>query len=217
MAGSATVEGVQALMESRYRGGTAIYALATEGTLSATSTVADAIAEEILDMPRLVYAPAVSTVTGRVISLPSTTVVLTNGGVSPVSVGAIALIHGGKASGGGAVTTISVTTITRNAHGLANNDTVIFTNDTASAPTNLTLSTPGSITTYFVVNATTNTFGISVTQGGSAISLGSSWTGTLNVRCTNGVIDPGYINSAQTISAGQDISATFSKASFTVT
>jgi len=208
MAGSATIEGVQDGMEERYRGATPIYVFGTLATMSPTSTCADAVVEEQLSLGRVIYTPGATTVSGSDVKLPSTTVEMTNTGVSPVSVAAAVAVYGGKASGGGVISSISGTTITSSGHGLSNGDKVIFTNEISSNPTNMTLSETGNITIYYVVSAATNTFGISATAGGGAIALGSSWVGTLYVRCTNGVIDPGYVSSSQTISPGQALSVT---------
>lgn len=74
--------------------------------------------------------------------------------------------------------------ITWNAHGLANGRMVKFTS-TSAVPTGIT-----SGTTYYVVNATTNTFNISATSGGSAISTSSAGTGTITATALVNNIDP---------------------------
>jgi len=63
-------------------------------------------------------------------------------------------------------------TITLNNHGLQNGDTVVFT----------AVSIGFSVyTIYYVVSATTNTFQLSLTSGGSAIAFGADGTGTIYI------------------------------------
>lgn len=52
------------------------------------------------------------------------------------------------------------------AHGFANNDRVVFVNTGSGLPTGVSEATE-----YYVVNATTNNFQVSATQGGAAINL----------------------------------------------
>ena len=66
--------------------------------------------------------------------------------------------------------------ITLNSHGLNNNDIVHFANSGGALPSGLT-----TLTAYYVINSTTNTFQVSLTQGGSVVSLGSAGTGTNSV------------------------------------
>jgi hypothetical protein len=77
----------------------------------------------------------------------------------------------------GAVTANATTDkIEKTAHGLENNDPVVFT--AASAPGNLTM---GSV--YYVINKTANDFEVSSTVGGSAIDISSNGT---TVTCRTG-------------------------------
>lgn len=62
--------------------------------------------------------------------------------------------------------------VTWNAHGLANGDQVVFTT-TGALPTGITAGT-----TYYVVNQATNTFQVSATAGGSAITTTGTQSGT---------------------------------------
>jgi hypothetical protein len=63
-------------------------------------------------------------------------------------------------------------TITLNNHGLQNGDTVVFT----------AVSIGFSVyTIYYVVSATTNTFQLSLTSGGSAITFGADGTGKIYI------------------------------------
>jgi len=63
-------------------------------------------------------------------------------------------------------------TITSNGHTLLNNNTITFSS-TGTLPGGLSTST-----TYYVINATTNTFKVSLTQGGSAVDITSTGSGT---------------------------------------
>jgi TP901-1 family phage major tail protein len=74
---------------------------------------------------------------------------------------------------GEAVTfTASSDLVTLNNHGLANGDLVQF--DTIVTTTGIVVDTD-----YYVISATTNTFQVALTSGGSAINLISDGTGTL--------------------------------------
>lgn len=64
-------------------------------------------------------------------------------------------------------------TVTLNGHGLCNGTVVSF----ATIVTTTGISTS---TNYYVVNATTNTFKLSATYGGSALTLTNDGTGTMN-------------------------------------
>jgi hypothetical protein len=66
---------------------------------------------------------------------------------------------------------------TVNSHGLRNNDLVLFTT-TGVLPTGLTAAT----TAYYVVNATTNTFQVSLSLNGTAITTTGSQSGTHTVH-----------------------------------
>lgn len=71
--------------------------------------------------------------------------------------------------------TITIATpgvVTWNAHGLAN-DTAVMISTTGALPTGLAAGFP-----YYVVNATTNTFQLSLTVGGAAIATSGSQSGT---------------------------------------
>lgn len=74
-----------------------------------------------------------------------------------------------------ATVTITIATpgvVTWTSHGLSNGQQVVFTT-TGALPTGLTAGTA-----YFVVNATTNTFQVSATSGGSAIATSGTQSGT---------------------------------------
>lgn len=70
------------------------------------------------------------------------------------------------------ISSVSGTTINATAHGFSNGNRGVFTNTGGSLYTGVSLNTP-----YYVVGVTTNTFGVSLTNGGSAISL-SGGSGT---------------------------------------
>jgi hypothetical protein len=65
--------------------------------------------------------------------------------------------------------------ITANGHGFANGDRVRFTT-TTTLPAGLAINT-----TYFVRDATTNTFKVSATDGGTAVDITDTGTGTHSV------------------------------------
>jgi hypothetical protein len=67
-------------------------------------------------------------------------------------------------------------TITITAHGLLNDDKVIFTS-TGTLPAGLSTAT-----TYFVINKTTDTFQVSATLGGTAVDMTDGGTGTHTMR-----------------------------------
>lgn len=123
---------------------------------------------------------------------------------------ALGLLVGSGATANAEIASIASNTLTSNAHGLANGDLVFFT-DATVAPTGITLST-----LYYVISATTNTFKISATEGGSEITLGTSWTGDLILRYANYRRifwelrpDDGFGNRTYTINSGQSFTAVF--------
>lgn len=67
----------------------------------------------------------------------------------------------------------STDTITANAHGLTNGMTLNVSNSGGALPGGLAASTP-----YYVISATTNTFQLSATSGGSAIDITDTGSGT---------------------------------------
>jgi hypothetical protein len=70
----------------------------------------------------------------------------------------------------------STDTITSTSHGYVNGTPVLVESQGGSLPGGLSADT-----TYYVINATTNTFKLSATLGGSAIDLTSNGTGRLRV------------------------------------
>jgi hypothetical protein len=87
-------------------------------------------------------------------------------------------VEGMQVTGTGISDAVSVTfsdaadTVTRTAHGLPNGKRVSFTAITTT--TGIAVFTP-----YYVVNSTTDTFQLSLTQGGAPINLVSNGTGTM--------------------------------------
>lgn len=77
-------------------------------------------------------------------------------------------------------------TFTSNSHNLSNNDVVKII---AEAPASQNPAVPGGLTEekvkYYVISATTNTFKLSSTLGGSEINLTSNGSGTLRVYRAN--------------------------------
>ena len=80
------------------------------------------------------------------------------------------------------VTIASPSVVTWNAHGHSNGDFGVFTT-TGALPTGLAIAT-----TYYIVNATTNTFQLSATLGGAAINTSGTQSGTHTF--TTGSADP---------------------------
>jgi hypothetical protein len=66
--------------------------------------------------------------------------------------------------------------VTKTAHGLSNDDLVSFAS---------IVTTTGMVinTTYYVINATADTFQVSLTLGGAAIDLVTNGTGTMKYDC----------------------------------
>lgn len=77
-------------------------------------------------------------------------------------------------SGTVTISVASPSVVTWTAHGLDNGSVVRFTVAGGSLPTGLTVGT-----SYYVINATTDTFNVSATKGGSAINTSGSSTGTI--------------------------------------
>jgi hypothetical protein len=86
-------------------------------------------------------------------------------------------VFSGAATGTFTVTIAAPGVFTLNNHGLNNGDVVIFTT-TGALPTGLTPAT----TLYYVVNAATNTFQVSATLNGSAITTTGTQSGTHTVH-----------------------------------
>jgi hypothetical protein len=76
------------------------------------------------------------------------------------------------------MTVASPAVITWNAHGLQNGQPVVFTT-TGALPTGLTAGT-----TYYVINAATNTFQVAATVGGAAINTSGVQSGTHTATAT---------------------------------
>lgn len=130
--------------------------------------------------------------------------------VNVIQFDAVGVLVKGSATANKTITAISGADLTCAAHGLSAGDRLFFTG-TATPPTNLTLNQ-----FYYVLNTalTSNTFRLASTPGGSAISPGNSWTGTLTMRYANGLVlvweqrpDDGGGNRTYTINAGQTFTA----------
>lgn len=193
---------------------TSNYLILTDASLTGTSTVSDAVVSELLESDgyqRVLFNPGAPTTSSNTTGFPSAGYDFTNNGTSSISYDSVALIYGGSSHANSTVTSIASDTITSTAHNNSDDDRVLFTNSAASAPSGITLSTTSSVTNYFVINASTNTFQIATSVGGSAVTLGTVWTGTLVVRNANGTLDS-YDSqaSAVSISAGQTSTVTVS-------
>ena len=74
------------------------------------------------------------------------------------------------------ITSVATNTITSAGHGYVDGDTIIFPTQKTGVvlPTGITARTP-----YYIINSTTDTFKLSLTSGGSAITITGSGTGTV--------------------------------------
>ena len=124
-------------------------------------------------------APAVISLSGTTISGSTTVAMVSTTGLSV----------GMEIAGTGISTSRSVTlqttanTVTLNSHGIPNGTLVSFA--TIVTTTGIVVYTP-----YYVVNATTNTFQVSLTSGGSAITLTNNGSGTILYGTTITAITP---------------------------
>lgn len=89
--------------------------------------------------------------------------------------------------------------ITWTGHKLVNGCIVTFAT-TGALPTGITAGTP-----YYVVSATTNTFEISATSGGSPINTSGSQSGTQTATCTSIILSEfgTFVDGSSTIGTGQ--------------
>ena len=121
-----------------------------------------------------------------VISLSGTT---TSGSTTVTMASTTGLSVGMEIAGTGISTSRAVTlqttanTVTLNNHGIPNGTLVSFA--TIVTTTGIVVYTP-----YYVVNATTNTFQVSLTSGGSAITLTNNGSGTILYGTTITAITP---------------------------
>lgn len=89
---------------------------------------------------------------------------------------------------GAATFTNGTDTWSRTTHGLVNGDLVHLTNSGGGLPSGFTASTP-----YYVIDATTDTFRLSLTRGGAAVDGTTNGTGTHTVHNKVQLPDPrGY-------------------------
>ena len=122
-----------------------------------------------------------------VISLSGTT---TSGSTTVTMASTTGLSVGMEIAGTGISTSVAVTiqgnptnTVTLTAHGIPNGNLISFA--TIVTTTGITTYTP-----YYVVNATTNTFQISLTSGGAPITLTNTGSGTILYGTTITAITP---------------------------
>lgn len=151
-----------------------------------TSTIIDVLSLEPLtstgysrQLLSLNFAPATDKVTAT--ASPS----FTANSTSTIQFDRIMILGDGKAIANSEVASISSDTINSTAHGLTDGDKVFFTNVSNSFPSGISDNT-----IYYVVNAATNSFQIASTLGGSALSLGTTYSGILVARCANGQLMP---------------------------
>lgn len=68
---------------------------------------------------------------------------------------------------------VSTDVFTATSHGLSNGTIIFFQNTGGAVPAGLSLNTP-----YYIITATTNTFQVSATSGGSAVNITDTGSGT---------------------------------------
>ena len=97
------------------------------------------------------------------------------------------------------ITIASPGVVTWNNHGLVNGCIVQFTT-TGTLPTGITAATP-----YYVVKMTTNTFQISLTNGGASINTSGSQSGTQTGSCTSIILSEFgcFVDGSSSIGTGQ--------------
>jgi len=120
-------------------------------------------------------------------------------GIGSLTSGAGVLYYSGELIGPGVVITgvnAGTDTLTATSHGFSNNNAVFVRNTDGTLPGGLSAGT-----TYFVVGATTNTFQLSLTQGGSAVDITDAGNGTHRLHLNKNI--PVGLNTIPTISASQ--------------
>ncbi len=139
----------------------------------------------------------------------STTATTTSGSTSITVTSATGIAVGQEVGGTGISTAVAVTfqdtgdTVTRTAHGLSNDTRVSFA--TIVSTTGIAVYTP-----YYVVNATTDTFQVSLTQGGGALALTTNGSGTMLYGTTVTNVSGTTITLSAPASATGSVTATFS-------
>lgn len=120
-------------------------------------------------------------------------------GASVLNFDGIVVIGDTQTPANGTITAISADTITLNGHGLAS-DTAIFVSSTDTYPTGLPADT-----IRYVRSTTTDQFQVATTAGGSAIALGSSWSGILTAHYLGNTKLVGWhqLSEAVTLNPGQ--------------
>jgi hypothetical protein len=164
-------------------GGTAITTTGSQsGVITLTRTTPIAVGNDDTRLPSANATLFLNTVTGMVAMFGGqaapTGFLLCNGAAYNTSVyPALALVLNGYwGLGTQLVFTASGNTITADAHGYSNGTQVFVQNSGGGLPSGLTPNTP-----YYVIAATTNTFQLSLSLGGSAVTLSSAGTGTNSV------------------------------------
>lgn len=217
MSFKSTYDGLKDLLELYFRGGYRdfkIVLLLGGEALSESSTIADVLSLELLNGGGYSRQPVTFNASGidgvlKAIKFPQEEVEFEAADSLPLQFDAIALIAGGATTANKVVSTIagSPSTFTITAHGLVAGDRIFFTNEDASAPSDLTL---GQF--YYVISSglTANDFRVATAPGGSALTFGTTWSGQLVCRYAKGAIvafelrnDDGAGNRVQTINPGQ--------------
>jgi len=186
---------------------TQAYGLLVSTTLMSTKLDAEAL-NEVINNLGIPTASRTLTITGSLgailtpaYSRSSTT---TTGSTTITLSDTSNLVIGGQVTGTGINDGRAVTfqgtpdTVTLAGHGIPNGKLVSFTAITTT--TGIAVYTP-----YYVVNATTDTFQLSLTAGGSAIALTNDGSGTMIYQTLITAIDP---NVSVTIDVPASISAT---------
>lgn len=163
-------DGLQLLLETCFRGATqpnpAKFRVALcQGTYNAASHLIDVVKLESLNSTRQAYAPAASSQSGGVIAFPTQRVTFTNAGTSTIDFDSAVLIADTSNFSNKPVSGIGGSTFTIAAHGFTGGEKIFFT---GTAPSGLDL-----LRTYYVLYFSADTFQVSLSSGGSAVTVGS--------------------------------------------
>lgn len=169
------------------------------GSLTDASTTTDVLGYELLNAnsyARMTFNPATNpswNITNGRSEFPTGEVSITfTAGGSSLTTDGYAIVANSQTDANKSVASISADTITCTAHGQSNNDKVFF-KSTDTYPTGISAGT-----VYFARNVATNTFQIATTSGGTPISLGTSWSGTLTAYFQKNAAVVGYDSFAST-------------------
>lgn len=179
-------DGLQTLLECCFRGATQpnsakFRVILCQGTYSASSHLIDVAKLEPINYTRQPYSPAASTqdMTNKRVIFPTQRVTFANSGTSAIEFDSAVILADTSDFSAKPVSGISGSTFTIVGHGFTGGEKVFFT---GTAPSGLTL-----LQTYYVVYFSADTFQISLTSGGSSVSVGSL---SGDLICRNGAGTP---------------------------